>query len=209
MGDKWQLLKPMVPRYMAPLCKCLSDVYTFGQIAHGRAHLVFVYLVSSSSSVQHFLFSSREVRIHHQSRRCAHTCIPCPYVRVIPGFWAHCSFHSGLLSSLAGALSSSLLTAFFNPPWLACVSKYCISLSFIPHPRAAGSSNARNSNTLNHSRTPSNCTFVGISVWVFPRIPGSGPCISPYKHRRNMWGPFIVGVYLSFSETPSGSLSTA
>jgi hypothetical protein len=182
MGDKWQLLKPMVPRYMAPLCKCLSDVYSFGQIAHGRAHLVFVYLVSSSSSVKRFLFSSREVRIHHQSRRCAYTYIPCPYVRVFPNFWAHCSFHSGLLSSLAGALSYTSPTAFLSPPWLACVSKHCISLTFIALPRTAGSSNTRNSNTLNRSGTPPNCTFVGISVWVFSRIPGSGPCISPYKH---------------------------
>ena len=22
IGEKWQLLKPMLPRYMAPLCKC-------------------------------------------------------------------------------------------------------------------------------------------------------------------------------------------
>ena len=160
MGDKWQLLKPMIPRYMAPLCECLSDSYTFGQIAHGRTYLVFVYLVSSPSSVQRLLFTCRKVRIHDQSRRCAYTYIPRPYVRVIPSFRAHHTFHSGLLSPLAGALSSTLLTTFLKPPWLACVSKHCISLSFIPLPRAAGASNTRNPNTLNHSRAPSNCTFV-------------------------------------------------
>jgi hypothetical protein len=168
MGDKWQLLKPMIPRYMAPLCKCLSGFYTFGQIAHSRAHVVFVYLVSPPYTVQHLLFTCREVRIHHQSRRCANTCIPCPYVRVIPSFRAHYSFSSGLLPSLAGTLSSTLLNAFLKQAWLACVSKHCFSLSFIPLPRTAGSSNTRNFNTLNHSRAPSNRTFVGISVWVFP-----------------------------------------
>jgi battenin len=28
IGDKWQLLKPMIPRYMMPLCKC-SESYMF------------------------------------------------------------------------------------------------------------------------------------------------------------------------------------
>ena len=46
MSDKWQLLKPMLPRYMAPLCMCPyfcespENTYSMGCI-------VFVYLVSS------------------------------------------------------------------------------------------------------------------------------------------------------------------
>jgi len=26
IGDKWQLLKPMIPRYMMPLCKCSMNL---------------------------------------------------------------------------------------------------------------------------------------------------------------------------------------
>jgi battenin len=28
IGDKWQLLKPMIPRYMMPLCKCVIPLFS-------------------------------------------------------------------------------------------------------------------------------------------------------------------------------------
>jgi battenin len=47
IGEKWQLLKPLLPRYMAPLCmSSYFYVCTFDQMTHGTARPVFVYLVS-------------------------------------------------------------------------------------------------------------------------------------------------------------------
>jgi len=87
-----------------------------------------------------------------------------------------------------------LFVCLLKAPWLACVSKHSISLSFIPLHWAAGSSNTRNSNTLNYSRDSFNCTLVGISVGLFSRVPGTGSCIFAYKHRGDMWGAFIVSI---------------
>ncbi len=108
IGDKWQLLKPLIPRYMVPLCESSFGFIRFGQITHITTRLVFVYLVSFPSSALYTSFNCRGVRIHHQPRRRAYTCLPCPHIRVIAGFRTHYSFDSGLLSSLAGALSSAL-----------------------------------------------------------------------------------------------------
>ena len=137
IGEKWQLLKPLLPRYMAPLCMSSSFyVCTFDQMTHGTARPVFVYLVSFHPLLC-LSFDRREVRIHHQPRRCAYTCLPYPYIRDITGFGAHNSFYSGLLPSLAGVLSFVLfiLSVFLKAPCSLCTKVPYFSLV---HPSPLG-----------------------------------------------------------------------
>lgn len=169
IADKWQLLKPMISRYMVPLCKCLLIPPSLAKLLTKRSPSFCIPSKSSNSlfSIPFIASAFLEVRIHHQPRRCAYTCLSRSYTRIISSFWARYSFHSGLLSSLAGAPSSILLSAFLNPPWLACLPKHCISIPFIPLSWAACSPNTRNPNTLNHTRAPFDYTCIGISVGIF------------------------------------------
>ena len=131
IGDKWQLLKPMIPRYMMPLCKCV--VSRFIQFTHVRGHVVFVYLVSFLSLYfsPFIQYAFCEVRIHHQPRRCAYTHLPHPYIRVVSSFWTHCIFYSGLLSSLAGVYSFTLLSTLLNRLFSLCIKALYFSLAHL------------------------------------------------------------------------------
>jgi battenin len=195
IGEKWQLLKPLLPRYMAPLCmSSYFYVCTFDQMTHGTARPVFVYLVSFHP----LLYASRLTVAKFEytiNQGVAPTLVyPIPTLETSPvfGHIIHSIRDYYPLWQVRCLLFCFILSFSRHP--VACVPKYRISLSFIPLLWAASSSNTRNFNTLNYSRDSFNCTFVGISVGLFSRVPSTGSRIFSYKHRGNMWGAFIVSI---------------